>query len=76
MMPPRGFIKEYWSQFGCSCLLCRGEGQLELRLYQRGDLVALVPFDDPLDAFELAQEWRVRRPMWWPPFIATRHSRA
>jgi hypothetical protein len=49
------------------CLLCVEEDFFELRLYDRGKLVALWPCESIGQAFDLATIWADNPPQW-PPY--------
>lgn len=68
-------IKEYWNINGCCCVLCRCDGQLELRLYLRDELIAMVPCADLPAAAHVSSQWRRRRPAWWPPYAVAPKTR-
>jgi hypothetical protein len=65
MSAPR-VIREFWTVGDRRCVLCVEESP-ELRLYERGQLVAMQPCLLFERAFELAAMWR-HHPPRWPPY--------
>jgi hypothetical protein len=59
-------LKRFWSTGDRWCVLWYEEHVFELRLYERGRLIALAPCPDPERAFELSVVWR-HHPPPWPP---------
>jgi hypothetical protein len=64
-MPAPRVIKEFWTKDERRCVLCF-EDTLEIRLYEKGQLVAMWPCEKYERAFELSIVWR-HHPPRWPP---------
>jgi hypothetical protein len=59
-------LKRFWGQVTAG--VSSGEDDVfELRLYEKGRLIALEPCAKPERAFELSIVWR-HSPPSWPPF--------
>ena len=58
---------DFWAISDRRCVLFSVERELELRLYDRGGLIALEPCETAGDALDLARVWRETPPAW-PPF--------
>jgi hypothetical protein len=65
-MPAPRVIREFWAVEDRRCVLCF-EDILELRLYEKGELVAMQPCMLFERAYELAAAWGHRLSKW-PPF--------
>ena len=59
-------LTKFWSLDTRRCVLWYEDEVFELRLYDKGKLVALVPCDTPERAFELSVVWRHHPPVWPP----------
>jgi len=59
-------LKRYWNTGTRWCALYYEDGILELRVYDRGRLVALWPCESTDMAFALALVWREAPPRWPP----------
>jgi hypothetical protein len=61
-------VKRFWTKGECRCVLFQEGSDLELRVYERGRLVALRPCDSVQKAVELATVWYDYPPSDWPPY--------
>jgi hypothetical protein len=66
-MPVSRLLKRFWSTGERWCVLWYEDDVFELRLYERGRLIALEPYARPERAFELSIVWRDHPPPW-PPY--------
>jgi hypothetical protein len=66
-MPVSRLLKRFWSTGERWCVLWYEDDVFELRLYEKGRLIALEPCATPERAFELSIVWRDNAPPW-PPF--------
>jgi hypothetical protein len=58
---------EFWAIGGKRCVLFSVDHVLEVRLYERNELVALEPCESAGDALDIARAWR-QSPPRWPPY--------
>ena len=66
-MATRHLVMDFWRVDHRHCLLAFESGQLEVRLFDREQLVAMRPCETASEAMSVAREWRERPPAW-PPF--------
>jgi hypothetical protein len=58
---------EFWLIDMRVCVLCSVQHELEVRLYERGQLIALEPCQTAQEALRISHRWRTTPPTW-PPF--------
>jgi hypothetical protein len=58
---------EFWLIDTRVCVLCSVEHELEVRLYDRGQLVGLEPCSTAQEALRVSHKWRSAPPVW-PPY--------
>jgi hypothetical protein len=66
-MPVSRLLIRFWSTDQRRCVLWFEDDVFELRLFERGKLIALEPCADPETALELSVRWR-HDPPKWPPY--------
>jgi hypothetical protein len=60
-------LMDFWTVGDRYCLLVSVNHQLELRLYEKENLVGLQPCTTGMEALEISRHWRETPPLW-PPF--------
>ena len=60
-------LMDFWYVGTTHCVLVSVDYGLELRLYDREDLVGLHPCRDAFEALTVSRQWRAEPPTW-PPF--------